>query len=120
MNLNLGYDRCGRFSDIIHKIGLDYIEYKDNMFIKNEDVSKIYEYRKLCHEHLTSYFENDVINFVKSIYDEEVFESEPNYFYVFGYNREKEISKLAENYRFSEEETRRIYDCGYIKMKFSK
>lgn len=72
MNLNLGYDRCGRFSDIIHKIGLDYIEYKDNMFIKNEDVSKIYEYRKLCHEHLTSYFENDVINFVKSIYDEEV------------------------------------------------
>ena len=309
---NLGYDRCGRFSDIIHKIGLDYIEYKDNIFIKNEDVSKIYEYRKLCHEHLTSYFENDVINFVKSIYDEEVLnnvrdiispkeldiyipnknvaiecdglywhsneikpndyhfnktlaceekgirllhifedewnfkkeicksiiaeslgiykniinskecvvkeineisakeflknnsiyefevsddyfglfykdeliyvvslknnqfivqecvklntfvenglnklinsiitrtnnsifieidrrlqnvefykycgfekvsESEPNYFYVFGYNREKEMSKLAENYRFSEEETRRIYDCGIIKMKFSK
>ena len=203
MNLNLGYDRCGRFSDIIHKIGLDYIEYKDNMFIKNEDVSKIYEYRKLCHEHLTSYFENDVINLAKeflennSIYEfevsddyfglfykdeliyvvslknkqyivqecvklntfvengliklidfiiaknntpifieidrrlqnvefykscgfEKVSESEPNYFYVFGYNREKEISKLAENYRFSEEETRRIYDCGYIKMKFSK
>lgn len=309
---NLGYDRCGRFSDIIHKIGLDYIEYKDNIFIKNEDVSKIYEYRKLCHEHLTSYFENDVINFVKSIYDEEVLnnirdiispkeldvyipsknvaiecdglywhsdeiksndyhfnktisceekgirllhifedewnfkkeicksiiaeslgiyqnkidskkcfaseinensakeflennsiyefeitdayfglfydtelvyvvslkdeqfiiqecaklntfvenglnklinfiitqtnnsvfievdrrlqniefykscgfkkvsESKPNYFYVFGHNREKEMSKLAENYKFSEEETRRIYDCGYIKMKFDK
>ena len=289
MNLNLGYDRCGRFSDIIHKIGLDYIEYKDNMFIKNEDASKIYEYRKLCHEHLTSYFENDVINFVKSIYDGEVLnnirkiiypkeldiyipqkkvaiecdglywhsdkmkpndyhldktitceekgirllhifedewnfkkeicksiiveslgiyqnnyvyleendhgyfglfyndeliyvvslkdkqfiiqecsklntfvenglnklinfiitqtnnsvfievdrrlqnfefykfcgfkkvsESEPNYFYIFGHNREKEMSKLAENYRFSEEETRRIYDCGIIKMKFNK
>lgn len=309
---NLGYDRCGRFSDIIHKIGLDYIEYKDNIFIKNKDVSKIYEYRKLCHEYLTSYFENDVINFVKSIYDEEVLnnirdiispkeldvyipsknvaiecdglywhsdeiksndyhfnktisceekgirllhifedewnfkkeicksiiaeslgiyqnkidsekcfaseinensakeflennsiyefeitdayfglfydtelvyvvslkdeqfiiqecaklntfvenglnklinfiitqinnsvfievdrrlqniefykscgfkkvsESKPNYFYVFGHNREKEMSKLAENYRFSEEETRRIYDCGYIKMKFDK
>ena len=309
---NLGYDRYGRFSDIIHKIGLDYIEYKDNIFIKNEDVSKIYEYRKLCHEHLTSYFENDVINFVKSIYNKEVLnnvrnvispkeldiyipnknvaiecdglywhsneikpndyhfnktitceekgirllhifedewnfkkeicksiiaeslgiykniinskecvvkeineisakeflksnsiyefevsddyfglfykdeliyvvslknnqfiiqecaklntfvenglnklinfiitqtnnsifievdrrlqnvefykscgfkkvsESKPNYFYIFGHNREKEMSKLAENYRFSEEETRRIYDCGYIKMKFDK
>ena len=309
---NLGYDRYGRFSDIIHKIGLDYIEYKDNIFIKNEDISKIYEYRKLCHEHLTSYFENDVINFVKSIYNKEVLnnvrnvispkeldiyipnknvaiecdglywhsneikpndyhfnktitceekgirllhifedewnfkkeicksiiaeslgiykniinskecvvkeineisakeflknnsiyefevsddyfglfykdeliyvvslknnqfiiqecaklntfvenglnklinfiitqtnnsvfievdrrlqnvefykscgfkkvsESKPNYFYIFGHNREKEMSKLAENYRFSEEETRRIYDCGYIKMKFDK
>jgi hypothetical protein len=309
---NLGYDKCGRFSDIIHKIGLDYIEYKDNIFIKNEDIPKIYEYRKLCHEHLTSYFENDVMNFVKSIYDgevsnnirkiiypkeldiyvpqkkvaiecdglywhsdkikpndyhinktiaceekgiillhifedewdnkkeicksiiadslgiyqnridsekcfvseinedlakeflennsiygfeiadeyfglfydnkliyvvsvkdkqfiiqecvklntfvenglnklidfiitqnnnlifinidrrlqnvefykscgfEKISESEPNYYYIFGHNREKEISKLAENYRFSEEETRRIYDCGIIKMKFNK
>ena len=60
------------------------------------------------------------VEFYKSCGFEKVFESEPNYFYVFGYNREKEISKLAENYRFSEEETRRIYDCGYIKMKFSK
>ena len=60
------------------------------------------------------------VEFYKSCGFEKVSESEPNYFYVFGYNREKEISKLAENYRFSEEETRRIYDCGYIKMKFSK
>ena len=60
------------------------------------------------------------VEFYKSCGFEKISESEPNYFYVFGYNREKEISKLAENYRFSEEETRRIYDCGYIKMKFSK
>ena len=309
---NIGYDKYGRFSEAIHKMGLDYLEYKDNIFVKNEDVPKIHEYRKICHEHLTSYFENDILDFVKSIYDgevlnnirkiiypkeldiyipqkkvaiecdglywhsdkmkpnnyhldktitceekgirllhifedewnfkkeicksiiaeslgiykniinsqecvvkeiseilakeflennsiyefkiannyfglfynneliyvvslkdkqyivqeciklntfvengliklidfiiaknndsifieidrrlqnvefykycgfEKVSESEPNYFYIFGGKREKEISKLAENYRFSEEETRRIYDCGIIKMKFSK
>lgn len=309
---NIGYDKYGRFSEAIHKMGLDYLEYKDNIFVKNEDVSKIHEYRKICHEHLTSYFENDILDFVKSIYDGEVLnnirkiiypkeldiyipqkkvaiecdglywhsdkmkpndyhldktitceekgirllhifedewnfkkeicksiiveslgiyqnkidsekcvvdeinedlakeflennsiydfeiaddyfglfyndeliyvvslkdkqfiiqectklntfvenglnklinfiitqtnnsvfievdrrlqnfefykscgfkkvsESEPNYFYIFGHNREKEMSKLAENYRFSEEETRRIYDCGIIKMKFNK
>ena len=309
---NIGYDKYGRFSEAIHKIGLDYLEYKDNVFVKNEDVPKMHEYRKICHEHLTSYFENDILDFVKSIYDgevlnnirkiiypkeldiyipqkkvaiecdglywhsdkmkpndyhfnktlaceekeirllhifedewnfkkeicksiiaeslgiyqnivdskecvvnkisenlakeflennsiyefevsddyfglfykneliyvvslkdkqyivqecvklntfvengliklidfiiaknnnpifieidrrlqniefykycgfEKVSESEPNYFYIFGGKREKEISKLAENYRFSEEETRRIYDCGIIKMKFSK
>lgn len=309
---NIGYDKYGRFSEAIHKMGLDYLEYKDNIFVKNEDVPKIHEYRKICHEHLTSYFENDILDFVKSIYDGEVLnnirkiiypkeldiyipqkkvaiecdglywhsdkmkpndyhldktisceekgirllrifedewnfkkeicksiiaeslgiykniinskecvvkeineisakeflknnsiyefevsddyfglfykdeliyvvslkdkqyivqecvklntfvenglnklinfiitqtnnsvfievdrrlqnfefykscgfkkvsESEPNYFYIFGHNREKEMSKLAENYRFSEEETRRIYDCGIIKMKFSK
>lgn len=309
---NIGYDKYGRFSEAIHKMGLDYLEYKDNIFVKNEDVSKIHEYRRICHEHLTSYFENDILDFVKSIYDGEVLnnirkiiypkeldiyipqkkvaiecdglywhsdkmkpndyhldktitceekgirllhifedewnfkkeicksiiveslgiyqnkidsekcvvdeinedlakeflennsiydfeiaddyfglfyndeliyvvslkdkqfiiqectklntfvenglnklinfiitqtnnsvfievdrrlqnfefykscgfkkvsESEPNYFYIFGHNREKEMSKLAENYRFSEEETRRIYDCGIIKMKFSK
>ena len=60
------------------------------------------------------------VEFYKSCGFKKVSESEPNYFYVFGYNREKEMSKLAENYRFSEEETRRIYDCGIIKMKFSK
>ena len=309
---NIGYDKYGRFSEAIHKMGLDYLEYKDNIFVKNEDVPKIHEYRKICHEYLTSYFENDILDFVKSIYDgevlnnirkiiypkeldiyipqkkvaiecdclywhsdkmkpnnyhldktitceekgirllhifedewnfkkeicksiiaeslgiykniinsqecvvkeiseilakeflennsiyefkiannyfglfynneliyvvslkdkqyivqecvklntfvengliklidfiiaknndsifieidrrlqnvefykycgfEKVSESEPNYFYIFGGKREKEISKLAENYRFSEEETRRIYDCGIIKMKFSK
>ncbi len=58
--------------------------------------------------------------FYKSCGFKKVSESEPNYFYIFGHNREKEMSKLAENYRFSEEETRRIYDCGIIKMKFSK
>ena len=309
---NIGYDKYGRFSEAIHKMELDYLEYKDNIFVKNEDVPKIHEYRKICHEHLTSYFENDILDFVKSIYSgkvlnnirkiiypkeldiyipqkkvaiecdglywhsneikpnnyhldkttaceekgiqllhifedewnfkkdicksiiaeslsiyqniidskecivnkisenlakeflennsiyefevcddyfglfyndeliyvislknkqsiiqecsklntfvenglnklidfiitrdnysvfievdrrlqniefykscgfEKVSESEPNYFYIFGGKREKEISKLAENYRFSEEETRRIYDCGIIKMKFSK
>ena len=61
-----------------------------------------------------------MLNFINIVVLKKVSESEPNYFYVFGYNREKEMSKLAENYRFSEEETRRIYDCGIIKMKFSK
>lgn len=60
------------------------------------------------------------IEFYKSCGFKKVSESKPNYFYVFGGKREKEISKLAEKYRFSEEETRRIYDCGIIKMKFSK
>ena len=66
---NIGYDKYGRFSEAIHKMGLDYLEYKDNIFVKNQDVHKIHEYRKICHEHLTSYFENDILDFVKSIYD---------------------------------------------------
>ena len=69
---NIGYDKYGRFSEAIHKMGLDYLEYKDNIFVKNEDVPKIHEYRKICHKHLTSYFENDILDFVKSIYDGEV------------------------------------------------
>ena len=35
-------------------------------------MEKIHEYQKICHEHLTSYFENEITNFIKSIYEGEI------------------------------------------------
>lgn len=63
---NLGYDKYGRISEVIHKLNLNYLVYKDNLFIKNDDIVKIYDYQKICHDHSTSYFENEIFNFVKS------------------------------------------------------
>ena len=37
------------------------------IFVKNEDVPKIHEYRKICHEYSTSYCEKEVLDFVKSL-----------------------------------------------------
>ena len=37
---NIGYDKYGRFSEAIHKMGLDYLEYKDNIFVENGQISK--------------------------------------------------------------------------------
>lgn len=76
--MNFGYDRCGRFSEIIHKIGINYLIYENNMFIYNKDVDKILNYRDVCHDHLTSYFENEIADFIKSIYTDEIITNSRN------------------------------------------
>ena len=65
---NFGYDRAGRFSEIIHKLGLEYYTFKSSLFICNKDIDKILNYREVCSEKQTSFFEREIISYIQTMY----------------------------------------------------
>lgn len=69
---NFGYDRAGRFSEIIHKLGLEYYTFKSNLFICNKDINKILDYKEVCSEKQTSFFEREIISYIQTLYQGDI------------------------------------------------
>lgn len=69
---NFGYDKCGRFSELIYKLGIPYLVYQNNLFIYNKDIEKIYEYKDLSRDKQTSFFEREILEYIYSIYKGEI------------------------------------------------